>query len=141
MFPAQRFSLPNVAAHDSNAPHPVRPRFPTERSWRCVGVLGVAIARTADGARAGKPHTSSPEDMFGDAPYVANMIGAKDAVAFDLTAACSGFLFATVTAGQYLSGGGYKNAMVIGADALSRWVDWSDRNSCVLFGDGAGSCV
>eukprot|EP00288_Rhodomonas_lens_P010645 CAMPEP_0177748574 /NCGR_PEP_ID=MMETSP0484_2-20121128/32007_1 /TAXON_ID=354590 /ORGANISM="Rhodomonas lens, Strain RHODO" /LENGTH=346 /DNA_ID=CAMNT_0019263463 /DNA_START=246 /DNA_END=1283 /DNA_ORIENTATION=+ len=85
--------------------------------------------------------TSSPEDMFGDAPYVANMIGAKDAVAFDLTAACSGFLFATVTAGQYLSGGGYKNAMVIGADALSRWVDWSDRNSCVLFGDGAGAMV
>jgi len=85
--------------------------------------------------------TSSPEDMFGDAPYVAAAVGAKHAFAFDLTAACSGFLFGIVTAGQYLSSGGYRNALVIGADALSRWVDWDDRNSCVLFGDGAGAMV
>ena len=86
--------------------------------------------------------TSSSDDLFGDAPSIANAIGCgKDTVAFDLTAACSGFLFATVTAGKFLSGGGFKNALIIGADALSRWVDWDDRNTCILFGDGAGAMV
>jgi len=86
--------------------------------------------------------TSSPDDMFGDAPSVASGIGVpKTAFAFDLTAACSGFLFATVTASQFLNNGGHKTALVVGADALTRWVDWSDRNTCVLFGDGAGAMV
>jgi 3-oxoacyl-[acyl-carrier-protein] synthase-3 len=60
-------------------------------------------------------------------------------VAFDLTAACSGFLFALITAGQYLASGSMRRALVIGADQLSRWVDWDDRSTCVLFGDGAGA--
>jgi 3-oxoacyl-[acyl-carrier-protein] synthase III len=86
--------------------------------------------------------TSSPDDLFGDAPSIAAAIGCgKDTMAFDLTAACSGFLFATVTAGKFLSGGGFKNALVLGADGLSRWVDWDDRNTCILFGDGAGAMV
>jgi len=85
--------------------------------------------------------TSSPEDLFGDAPSVARSIGATGAVAFDLTAACSGFLFGVNTAAQFLHSGAYKTALVIGADSLSRWVDWSDRNSCILFGDGAGAAV
>ncbi|CAB9510423.1 3-oxoacyl-[acyl-carrier-protein] synthase 3 [Seminavis robusta] len=86
--------------------------------------------------------TSSADDMFGDAPSIAQEIGCgTNTVAFDLTAACSGFLFSTVTAGKFLSGGGFKNAVVIGADALSRWVDWDDRNTCILFGDGAGAMV
>lgn len=85
--------------------------------------------------------TSSPDDLFGDAPCVAKNIGASNAVAFDLTAACSGFLFGMNTAAQFLHTGAYKTAVVIGADALSRWVDWSDRNTCVLFGDGAGAVV
>jgi len=88
--------------------------------------------------------TSSPDDLFGDATSVAAALGCTEAVAFDLTAACSGFLFAAVTAGQFLdnaSAGGYKNAVVVGADALSRWVDWDDRNACILFGDGAGAVV
>jgi 3-oxoacyl-[acyl-carrier-protein] synthase-3 len=85
--------------------------------------------------------TSSPDDLFGDAAHVAALIGAKNAVAFDLTAACSGFLFAMTTAGQFLHNGAYKTAVVIGGDVLSRWVDWSDRNTCVLFGDGAGAAV
>ncbi|CAM9246187.1 unnamed protein product [Scytosiphon promiscuus] len=85
--------------------------------------------------------TSSPDDMFGDACVVANAVGAKGAVAFDLTAACSGFLFGLVTASQFLHSGTYKKCLVIGADALSRWVDWEDRNSCILFGDGAGAMV
>lgn len=86
--------------------------------------------------------TSSPDDMFGDAPSVASGVGcSKTAFAFDLTAACSGFLFATVTASQFLNNGGHKTALVVGADALTRWVDWTDRNTCVLFGDGAGAMV
>lgn len=85
--------------------------------------------------------TSSPEDMFGDAPSVAAALGCKNAFAYDLTAACSGFLFGTVTAGQFLNNGAIKYAVVVGADALSRWVDWDDRNSCILFGDGAGAIV
>lgn len=87
--------------------------------------------------------TSSPDDMFGDATSVAAALGCVNAVAFDLTAACSGFLFGAVTAGQFLTNDGntYKNAIVVGADALSRWIDWEDRNSCILFGDGAGAVV
>ena len=67
------------------------------------------------------------------------VLGAERAVAFDLTAACSGFLFALVTAAQYLRSGAMQRVLVIGADQLSSWVDWSDRRTCVLFGDGAGA--
>jgi 3-oxoacyl-[acyl-carrier-protein] synthase-3 len=83
--------------------------------------------------------TSSPDDLFGTAPRVQAALGARQAVAFDLTAACSGFLFALVTAAQYIRAGSARRALVIGADQLSRWVDWSDRGTCVLFGDGAGA--
>lgn len=85
--------------------------------------------------------TSSPDDLFGDATSVAAKIGAVNAAAFDLTAACSGFLFALVTGSQFLHSGSYKNVIVVGADALSRWVDWNDRNVCILFGDGAGAVL
>lgn len=85
--------------------------------------------------------TSSPDDLFGDAAGVARAAGAENAVAFDLTAACSGFLFGVNTAAQFLHTGAYSTALVVGADALSRWVDWDDRNTCVLFGDGAGAVV
>ena len=83
--------------------------------------------------------TSTPEDLFGSAPKIQSNLGASNAVAFDLTAACSGFLFALVTASQYLTSGAMKRAVVIGADQLSKWVDWDDRKTCVLFGDGAGA--
>lgn len=85
--------------------------------------------------------SSSPDDMFGDSTVIAAELGCQDAVAFDLVAACSGFLFALVTAGQYMQNGAVKHALVIGADALSRWVDWDDRNVCILFGDAAGAMV
>ncbi len=83
--------------------------------------------------------TSSPDDLFGTAPRVQAALGASGAVAFDLTAACSGFLFALITAAQYLHSGAFRRALVIGADQLSRWVDWNDRRTCVLFGDGAAA--
>jgi 3-oxoacyl-[acyl-carrier-protein] synthase-3 len=83
--------------------------------------------------------TSTPDDLFGTAPKVQALLGARNAVAFDLTAACSGFLFALVTAAQFLRTGAMRRVLVIGADQLSRWVDWDDRRTCVLFGDGAGA--
>jgi len=85
--------------------------------------------------------TSSPDDLFGDAASVASAIGASKAAAFDLTAACSGFVFGLVTASQFLHSGAYKKVMVIGADALTRFLDWSDRGTCILFGDGAGAVI
>ncbi len=83
--------------------------------------------------------TSTPHDLFGSAPSIQAKLGAYNAVAFDLTAACSGFLFALITASQFLRGGSFKRAIVIGADQLSSFVDWNDRRSCILFGDGAGA--
>jgi len=83
--------------------------------------------------------TSTPHDLFGSAPSIQAKLGAANAVAFDLTAACSGFLFALITASQFLKGGRFKRAIVIGADQLSSFVDWNDRRSCILFGDGAGA--
>lgn len=66
-------------------------------------------------------------------------IGATNAVAFDLNAACGGFLFALNTIYAYLKSGVYKNALVVGAEVLSKIVDWTDRGTCILFGDGAGA--
>jgi len=85
--------------------------------------------------------TSTADDLFGTACKIQAELGAVRAVAFDLTAACSGFVFGLVTAAQFIRTGVYQNVLVIGADILSRWVDWSDRRTCVLFGDGAGAVV
>lgn len=85
--------------------------------------------------------TSTADDLFGSASLVQAHLGATRAVAFDLTAACSGFVFGLVTAAQFIRNGVYQSVLLIGADVLSRWVDWSDRRTCVLFGDGAGAVV
>jgi 3-oxoacyl-[acyl-carrier-protein] synthase III len=85
--------------------------------------------------------TSTAEDLFGSANQVQARLGAFRAVGFDLTAACSGFVFGLVTAAQFIQSGTYRTVLVIGADIMSRWVDWQDRRTCVLFGDGAGAMV
>uniref|UniRef100_A0A1L1WG93 Beta-ketoacyl-[acyl-carrier-protein] synthase III n=1 Tax=Membranoptera weeksiae TaxID=158720 RepID=A0A1L1WG93_9FLOR len=85
--------------------------------------------------------TSSPNDLFGSASQVQAQIKAFNAVAFDLTAACSGFVLAMVTASQFLQSGSYRTILVIGADVLSKWTNWSDRSTCILFGDGAGAII
>jgi 3-oxoacyl-[acyl-carrier-protein] synthase-3 len=86
--------------------------------------------------------TSSP-DYF--VPSVASMIqdqlGAKRAAAFSLVAGCTGWVYALVTASQFIQTGAYRNALVIGTEHLSVGVDWTDRNTCVLFGDGSGAIV
>jgi 3-oxoacyl-[acyl-carrier-protein] synthase-3 len=87
--------------------------------------------------------TSTPD--FSAFPATACMvqknIGAKKAAAFDIETACSGFVYSMVIANQFIATGMYKYCLVIGAEVFSRIIDWTDRNTCVLFGDGAGAAV
>jgi 3-oxoacyl-[acyl-carrier-protein] synthase-3 len=86
--------------------------------------------------------TTTPDGMF---PSVASRVqqglGARGAGAFDINAACVGFVSALAAASQFIVSGTYQRVLVIGSDVLSRIVDWKDRNTCVLFGDGAGAVV
>lgn len=86
--------------------------------------------------------TMTPDSMLPNcASTVQRKIGAVNATCFDINAACSGFLFALNTANAYLVSGMCRNILVIGAETLSKVTDWSDRSTCVLFGDGAGAMV
>lgn len=84
--------------------------------------------------------TMTPDRVMpSTASLIQSMIGAERAAAFDLNAACSGFVYAYSVASQLVTSGAYNNALVIGADAMSHMMDWEDRSTCVLFGDGAGA--
>lgn len=72
---------------------------------------------------------------------VQDMLGCINATCFDISAACSGFVFSLITANALIKSGAYKKALVIGGEVLSRIMNWQDRNTCVLFGDGTGACV
>lgn len=72
---------------------------------------------------------------------VQHLLGAKNAAAFDLAAGCSGFLYGLTVAERFLASPQYRNVLLIGAEVLSKYVDWRDRTTCVLFGDGAGAAV
>ncbi|MEG2412047.1 MAG: beta-ketoacyl-ACP synthase III [Clostridium sp.] len=86
--------------------------------------------------------TVSPDALIPSvACNVQKNIGAINAMAFDINAACSGFIFALDIANNYIATGRAKNALIIGAEVLSKIVDWEDRNTCILFGDGAGAAV
>lgn len=86
--------------------------------------------------------TCSPEtEIPCTACQVQKMLGAGNAVAFDLNAACSGFLFALNTVYAYLTAGIYRNALIAGTEVLSKIIDWTDRGTCILFGDGAGAVM
>ena len=86
--------------------------------------------------------TSTPDNTFpATAVAVQNGLGINHGAAFDLQAVCSGFVFALATADNFLRAGAYKRALVIGAETFSRILDWNDRGTCVLFGDGAGAVV
>ena len=86
--------------------------------------------------------TITPDMQF---PAVAcilqNALSAKDAICFDISAACAGFVYAVTIAQNFIATGAYNNALVVGAEVLSSITDWQDRNTCVLFGDGAGAAV
>jgi len=86
--------------------------------------------------------TVTPDFPFpSTACIIQHEIGAHNAAAFDLSAACSGFVYGLSIADKYICSGKAKKALVIGAEVLSRIVDWTDRNTCILFGDGAGAAV
>lgn len=86
--------------------------------------------------------TITPDMQFpSTACLVQDKIGARNIAAFDLSAGCSGFVYALATAGHMVGAGAFSNALVIGVEVLSRWVDYQDRNTCVIFGDGAGAAV
>ena len=86
--------------------------------------------------------TATPDMLFpSTACLVQNQLKAAKVAAYDLAAGCSGFMYAIVTASQFIKTGLYKHVLVIGAESLSRILDWTDRNTCVLFGDGAGAVV
>ncbi|WFU36660.1 ketoacyl-ACP synthase III [Bradyrhizobium brasilense] len=86
--------------------------------------------------------TSTPDNTFpATAVAVQHALGINHGVAFDLQAVCSGFVFALATADNFLRAGTHKRALVIGAETFSRILDWNDRGTCVLFGDGAGAVV
>ncbi|MFF2482690.1 beta-ketoacyl-ACP synthase III [Paenibacillus sp. NPDC058071] len=86
--------------------------------------------------------TITPDMFFpSTACLIQEKLGAKRAAAFDLSAACSGFIYGLATASSMISSGLYKHVLVIGAESLSRITDYTDRNTCILFGDGAGAVV
>jgi 3-oxoacyl-[acyl-carrier-protein] synthase-3 len=86
--------------------------------------------------------TTTPDLVFpSTACLLQHRLGANGCPAFDVNAACSGFIYALSVADQFIRSGQVKNALVIGAETLSRMVDWTDRSTCVLFGDGAGAVV
>ncbi len=115
-----------------------------------TSVLGIRAAQAALDAAGLRPEdidlvicaTSTPDYTF---PSTASVIqaglGITQGAAFDLQAVCSGFVFAVATADKFLTSGSHRRALVIGAETFSRILDWEDRTTCVLFGDGAGAIV
>lgn len=86
--------------------------------------------------------TATPDMLFpATACIIQNGLGAARAAAFDLAAGCSGFLYGLAVAAQFIANGTYRNVLVVGAEAMSRIVNWEDRTTCVLFGDGAGAAL
>ena len=86
--------------------------------------------------------TVTPDMLFpSSACFVQQKLGVQGIFAFDISAACSGFIYALSVADQYIKSGIYRTGLVVGADAFSKVVDWTDRNTCILFGDGAGAAV
>lgn len=112
--------------------------------------LGAEAARRAIASAALTPAdidlvitaTSTPDGMFpATATHIQHAIGAHGAASFDVNAACAGFLMALATGAQFVHAGSARHVLVVGAEVMSRIIDWSDRTTCVLFGDGAGAVV
>jgi len=123
-------------------------RFADEKET--TAVLGVKAARRALELTDILPHeidlivvaTSTPENIFpSTASMIQHWLGASKAGAFDLSAACSGFVYGLDMAAQAIRSGSIDNAIVIGAETMSRVMNWQDRSTCILFGDGAGAVV
>ncbi|HEY7268287.1 MAG TPA: beta-ketoacyl-ACP synthase III [Dehalococcoidia bacterium] len=119
---------------------------PTE-SASTLGAAAAAGALRSSGLDPGSIDlvvcaTATPDNMFpATAAIIQDAVGARNAGAFDVNAACTGFLYAYSTAAQYINAGTCKRVLVVGSEVFSRIVDWNDRTTCVLFGDGAGAVV
>src|SRR5262249_52625483 len=86
--------------------------------------------------------TSTPDNLYpSTACMVQAAIGANRAAAFDLEAACTGIIYALAVGQQFIGSGTFRNVLIVGVDLHSRFIDWEDRNTCILFGDGAGAFV
>lgn len=116
----------------------------------CTSTFATAAARLALSRANLKPEdldliicaTVCPDQALpSTAVLIQSQLGAKKAAAFDLVAACSGFVYGLTVASQFISTGLYQNILVIGVEVLSRYVDFTDRTTCVLFGDGAGAAI
>jgi len=112
-----------------------------------LGAAAAARALTSAGTAAADIDlivvaTATPDQTFPSVATIIQMkLGIPDCVAFDVAAVCSGFLYALTVADSLMRTGGHKRALVIGAETFSRILDWEDRGTCVLFGDGAGAVV
>lgn len=118
--------------------------------WETASSMGESAARAAIAMADIDPHTinliivatSSPDRVFpSTACLVQQRLGIRRCAAFDVQAACSGFIFALSVADQYVRSGHARRVLVIGSEINSRIVDWSDRSTCILFGDGAGAVL
>jgi 3-oxoacyl-[acyl-carrier-protein] synthase III len=86
--------------------------------------------------------TTTPDMMFpATANIISNAVGAKNAFSYDLQAACSGFIFALTTGSQFIETGKYKKVIIVGADKMSSIIDYTDRTTCIIFGDGGGAVL
>jgi 3-oxoacyl-[acyl-carrier-protein] synthase-3 len=118
-----------------------------ETSTAEIGVLAARAALASAGVQPGSLDlivlaTSTPDQIFpSTACLVQDALGARGAAAFDIQAVCSGFVYGLAVADAMIRTGVYRRALVIGAELFSRILDWSDRSTCVLFGDGAGAVV
>ncbi len=116
----------------------------------CTSTFATAAARQALERASLKPEdldliicaTVCPDQALpSTAVNIQSQLGAKKAAAFDLVAACSGFIYGLTVANQFISSGFHQNILVIGVEVLSRYLDYTDRSTCVLFGDGAGAAI
>lgn len=120
------------------APHEATSDLAYEAALKALDAAGM----TADQLDLIIVATITPDSAFpSTACILQDKLGAKKAAAFDLSAACSGFVYGLATATGFIQNGMYNNALIIGADTLSRITDYTDRNTCVLFGDGAGAAI
>lgn len=116
----------------------------------CASTMAVKAARQALADAGLEPEqidmiivcTSTPDVLYpSTACFVQNDLGASRAVAYDISAVCSGFVFGLSIAEQYLKSGRYQHILVVGSEVNSRILDWTDRSTCILFGDGAGAAI
>ncbi|WP_237098431.1 beta-ketoacyl-ACP synthase III [Nitrospina gracilis] len=118
-----------------------------DESASTMGIAASMMALKNAGLEAGDLDmvivcTSTPDVIYpATACFVQKELGAKKAAAYDISAVCSGFVFGLSIAEQYIKSGRYENILVIGTEVNSRVMDWTDRTTCVLFGDGAGAAV